>query len=318
MAAPGGRTKRFAATAVALAFASTAVACATRMPLPEGMPRAAGPLGVPFVEQRTAECGPSSLAMVLEWSGESVDMERLVDETWTPGRGGALAADLMGAARRHGRIAVPLRGLEELQRELAAGHPVLVMQNLGWGWLPFWHFAVAIGYDANPPPQVTLHSGKRAARRVPLRTFEYTWRRAERWGMVVTAPDELPASAEPREMLEALAGLEGAGQLAAAERASASALRRWPDDAPLWVAHANALLSQERLAESEAALRQAVARAPTFAPAHNNLAHVLLRAGRAAEARPAALRALELGGPQPEFLDTLEAIERACAVSGCR
>jgi tetratricopeptide (TPR) repeat protein len=292
--------------------------CATRMAVPEGMPRAAGPLEVAFVEQRTQECGPSSLAMVLAWSGEAVDLDRLVEETWAPERGGALASDLVAAARRHGRVAVQLRGLEELQRELAAGHPVLVLQNLGLSWIPFWHFAVAIGYDADAS-EIALHSGRHAGRRVPLRTFEYTWGRAQRWGVVVTAPDELPASADPRELLEALAGLEGAGQLASAERASARALERWPDDAPLWVAHANALLAQQKLAESEAALRQALARAPAFAPAHNNLAHVLLRLERLEEARAAARRALELGGARPEYLDTRDSIERACAAAGtCR
>jgi tetratricopeptide (TPR) repeat protein len=292
--------------------------CSTRMPVPEGMPAKVGPLDVPFVQQRTSECGPSSLAMVLAWSGPAVDVDRLVDETWTPDRGGALASDLVAAARRHGRIAVQLRGLEELQRELAAGHPVLVLQNLGFNWIPFWHFAVAIGYDAHAR-QMALHSGRYAGRRVALRTFEYTWRRAQHWGVVVTPPDVLPASADPREMLEALAGLEGAGQVSAAERASARALERWPDDAPLWIAHANALLAQEKLGESEAALRQALMLAPALAPAHNNLAHVLLRAGRLEEARSAARRALELGGPRPEYLDTRDSIERACAESGaCR
>jgi hypothetical protein len=46
---------------------------------------------------------------------------------------------------------------------------------------------------------------------------------------------------------------------------------------------------------------------------------VLLRLGRLDEARAAARRALELGGARPEYLDTRDSIERACAAAGtCR
>jgi hypothetical protein len=34
-------------------------------------------------------------------------------------------------------------------REVAAGNPVLVLQNLSFAWAPVWHYAVVMGYDAD-------------------------------------------------------------------------------------------------------------------------------------------------------------------------
>jgi tetratricopeptide (TPR) repeat protein len=265
---------------------------------------------VPFVPQRTRECGPSSLAMLLAYGGEAPDLDALVAETQVPARRGALAFGLLAAARRHGRIAVLVGDLGRLLRELAAGNAVLVMQNLGLGWWPVWHFAVAIGYDLDAR-EIVLHSGERAGYRLALRTFELTWQRAERWALVVLPPDRLPETAGPAELLDALAGLERAGRVEAARRASERALERWPDDALLWIAHANALLALGELAPCEAALREALRLAPGLAPAHNNLADVLRRQGRFGEALASVERAIELAGPLPEYLDTRAAIERA-------
>jgi tetratricopeptide (TPR) repeat protein len=255
--------------------------------------------------------------MVLAYGGEMPDLDALVAETQVPARRGALAFGLLAAARRHGRLAVPIGDLGRLLRELAAGNPVLVMENLGLRWIPVWHFAVAIGYDLDAQ-ELVLHSDKRPGYRMPLRTFELTWQRAERWALVILPPDRLPATATPLELLEALAGLERAGRTEAARSASARALERWPDDALLWMAHANALLALGELAACEAALRQALRVSPTLAPAHNNLADVLLRRGQLPQAREAIERAIAIGGPLPEYLDTRAAIERACAASsGC-
>jgi len=256
--------------------------------------------------------------MVLAYRNAPPDLDELVGETQVPARRGALAFGLVAAARRHGQLAVPIADLGRMLRELAAGNPVLVLQNLGFGWYPFWHFAVAIGYDLDAR-EIALHSGERAGYRVSLRTFELTWERAERWALVVLPPDRLPETASSTEILEALAGLERAGQLAAAARASERALERWPDDALLWMANANALLAQGDLEGCEAALREAVRLAPALAPAHNNLADVLLRRGQLAQARESVERAIALGGPLPAYLDTRAAIEQACARSGtCR
>ncbi len=66
---------------------------------------------------------------------------------------------MIGAARRHGRVAYVISSPEELLVEVAAGNPVIVLQNLGLSWVPVWHYAVVIGYDGDAD-MVTLHSGE--------------------------------------------------------------------------------------------------------------------------------------------------------------
>ncbi|MDX5360821.1 MAG: PA2778 family cysteine peptidase, partial [Alphaproteobacteria bacterium] len=135
---------------------------------------------VPFFPQEDYYCGPAALAMALVWAGEDTTPEALVPEVYTPGREGTLRTDIVAAARRHGRVAVPVGSLRDLLGEVAAGHPVIVFQNLGIGLAPQWHFAVAVGYDL-PAREILLHTGLEAGARRDLDTFERTWARGDHW-----------------------------------------------------------------------------------------------------------------------------------------
>ena len=171
---------------------------------PTALPPRAEVSGVPFFPQEKYYCGPAALAMVLSWSGLPVTQEEIAAQVYTPGREGTLQSDMVAGARRHGRLAVPVTRLSDLTAELAAGHPVVVFQNLGFGWFPVWHYAVAIGYDLSSGDLV-LHSGLDARRAMPLATFERTWARGDHWALVVLPPEELPAAADEAAVLRARA-----------------------------------------------------------------------------------------------------------------
>ena len=120
---------------------------------------------VPFFPQQAYQCGPAAMAMVLGWSGLPVTPDNLVDEVYTPGRLGSLQPNLIAAARRRGRLAYPFNGPQPLLAELAAGHPVVVLQNLGTATYPAWHYAVVVGRDRSTD-QILLHSGTRARHQI--------------------------------------------------------------------------------------------------------------------------------------------------------
>jgi tetratricopeptide (TPR) repeat protein len=261
-----------------------------------GLPPAAAVAGVPFHPQTELHCGPAALAMVLGWSGQAVSPAELAPAVFTPGRAGSLQHDLVAAARRHDRLAVPVSRLRDLLSELAAGHPVLVLQNLGLDWWPQWHYAVAIGYDQGAG-ELLLHSGLEPRRAVSLATFERTWARAGRWALVVLPPATLPASAEPATVLQAALGLEQGGRPGAAARAYTAIHARWPAALGALLGLGNARYAQGDLAGAETAFRDAVARHPEAAVAWNNLAHVLAERGERGAALDAARHALGLGGP---------------------
>ena len=138
--------------------------------------------------------------MALAWSGLPVMPDDLVAEVYTPGREGTFAPDIVSAARRNGRVAIETNELDDLLRELAAGHPAIVFQNLRLSVFPQWHFAVAIGYDLNAR-QIILRSGTNRRLLMPLDAFENTWRRADYWALVVLPPDAAPAAADTASWL---------------------------------------------------------------------------------------------------------------------
>lgn len=266
---------------------------------------------VPFFPQtRDDDCGPAALAMLLRWTGADTDPLQLAPTVYTPARRGSLQPDMIGAARRAGRLTMPVASLNDILTELAAGHPVLVFQNLGLPWWPQWHYAVAVGYD-RPGQRLLLHSGKEARRSVPFPLFDFTWRNAGRWALVVLPPDQLPASGDQAAWLQAASELEQTGQLAAATQAYGAVLERSPDSLPALMGWGNARYAAGELAAARLAFQQATVLHPDAGAAWNNYAQALAEQGELAPAAEAARRAVAAGGSLIEqYRATLAAIEQ--------
>jgi Peptidase_C39 like family/Tetratricopeptide repeat len=307
--------------AVMLAVLSALAGCAT----PEvaalradggGLPPRAEVASVPFHPQQEQYCGPAALATVLGWSGLPARQDAIAAAVYTPGREGTLGHDLVGAAGRHGRLAVPVADLPSLLREVAAGRPVLVLQNLGLGWYPQWHYAVVVGYDL-AAGELALRSGEERRRVVALDTFARTWARADRWAIVVLPPDALPASAAEETVVRAAAGLERAGRAGEAALAYDTILRRWPGSLGALIGRGNARYATGDLDGAEAAYRSALVRHPGAAVVWNNLADVLAARGERDAALIAARRAVDLGGPHAAtYRRTLDQISDAPVPAG--
>ncbi|HLT03927.1 MAG TPA: PA2778 family cysteine peptidase [Pseudomonas sp.] len=256
---------------------------------------------VPFFPQQAFQCGPAALATVLNHAGVAVTPERLKDRVYLPGRQGSLQVELVAAARQEGRLAYPLEPrLDNLLAELAAGNPVLVLQNLGFNWLPTWHFAVVVGYDRERET-LLLRSGVTRRLETDFATFMRTWQRGDRWALVVTAPERLPATARLLPWLRAASDLEETGQPRAAERAYRAASARWPQEALPWFALGNLLHARGQPAEAAEALRRSVQRAPGFAAGWFNLSEVLAGQGCPAQARTARRCAVDLAPEDGRF-----------------
>lgn len=262
--------------------------------------------GVAFHPQADYQCGPAALATAFSAAGIAAAPAALADQVFVPDRRGTLQPEMLAATRRAGLLPYVLPGeLSALFAEVAAGHPVIVLQDLGSAWQRRWHYAVLVGYDL-ARGDVVLRSGGERRLTMTLADFAASWRPGGRWALLALAPDAQPANADPDRFLRAAADLERV-RPGAAEVAYRSALRRWPDPpaAPLLqLGLGNAAYAQGRLRDAEAAFRAAVALQPQAADAWNNLAQVLHEQGRAHDAEAAARRAVDLGGPRLATYET--------------
>jgi len=184
-----------------------------------GIPQRAELEAVPFFPQEDYQCGPAALAMVLSAGGKAIEPEVLRPQVYLPDRHGSLQIEMLAAARRNGFVAIELApSLPDLLAEIAAGNPVVVLQNLALDWYPAWHYAVAIGYDLKAR-RITLRSGTERRLQMPLDTFEHTWRRSGYWAMLALPPRRLPASVAAGDYLSAVARLEKTGRATSAREA---------------------------------------------------------------------------------------------------
>ena len=141
---------------------------------------------VPFIPQEEYQCGPASLAMVLQYYGADVGQEEIARELYLPSVRGALNLDLEFYARRRGLQARSFAGtLERVKDEVRHGHPLIVFQDLGFAVYPVPHFAVLVGYDDHARA-VVLHSGTTPYRVVSYAEFERTWARRRAWTLLIT------------------------------------------------------------------------------------------------------------------------------------
>jgi hypothetical protein len=250
----------------------------------------------PFFPQTRYECGPAALATVLSASGVAVTPDELASEVYIPGRHGSLQPELVASARRHDRLPyVPPPSIESLLTSLSAGVPVLVLQKLGFGPFPGWHYAVVVGYDA-AKDRFLLRSGTDRRKLESARYFLATWVRAGSWALLVLEPGVLPPDPDLARYMEAAAGLEAVGRADAAAAAYEVAVRQWPTAALPRFALANLALARGDLAAAEQGFRSAANLDPDDAAAHNNRAEVLRRMGCSAAARAEIDRARALAG----------------------
>lgn len=262
---------------------------------------------VPFFPDTANYCGPAALATTLEWSGYETSPEALGGALFIPERKGSLQPEMLATARRAGRLAYEIPGrLAAVQRELRAGHPVIVLQNLAFGWWPRWHYAVVVGLYPDDGA-VVLRSGERRRHRIGFGTFLHTWARAEYWAMVTPAPGELPATAEPRSLFQALASLEGTSGVEPAIPYWRAAAARWPQSGAYAVGLANAVYANGNTQAAREVLTAALPRVSEGkGVVWNNLANIEAERGDLAEAEAAAESAIAAGGPHVEqFRDTL-------------
>lgn len=233
----------------------------------------------PFFPQTAYQCGPAALATVLQSAGVSVLPQDLVSQVYVPEKKGSFQVELIATGRRYGLVPYPVTPtLAALLQEVQGGRPVLVMQNLGLRSLPVWHYAVVIGFDA-ATDQMLLRSGVEANKMMKTRRFLATWQGADKWGLVMLRPGELPVVLNRHTYLQSIAAMEAMGQHKAALQGYRAALRKWSSDPAAMLGLGNVYYALGQLDEADAAYRKLLSVMPNHTVGLNNLAQVLADRG---------------------------------------
>lgn len=259
----------------------------------------------PFFSQQEFQCGPAALTTLLTTSGVETTLDAVAMQVYLPGRQGSLQSEILAATRAAERIPYVLApALAAITSELAAGRPVLVLQNLGVSWAPRWHYAVVVGSDSDSQ-QIVLRSGTDARRIMRTGVFLRTWQRSGFWAVATLKPGELPADPDPARYAEAVAGLEQTGHHRAARDAWQAGATNWPDDSIFQLGLANVQYALGNFSEAEALLLVILRHDEASVIARNNLAMTLLAQGRNSEALRQIDSALNLAVGSP-LLDQLQ------------
>ena len=265
---------------------------------PPGVPERIELGEVPFFPQTEYQCGPAALATPLVHFGVKITPEDLVGQVYLPARQGSLQVEMLAAPRRYGMVSYQLAPrLEDVLREVAAGIPVIVLQDYGiWPFSSLWHYAVIVGYDYSKG-ELALRSGEKQRLSLPFPVLEYTWKRSDYWAMVTVPPDRIPVTATESGYLAAIVAMERVGGPRATTMAYATFLRRWPDNLTARIGLANGHYALKEYKQAETVLREAAARHPDSVVVLNNLAQTLSDQGHHEEALALSERAIAQGGP---------------------
>jgi hypothetical protein len=252
---------------------------------------------VPFIKQDAYQCGPSTMAMMLNFWGKKTTVDELMPMMFTKGMSGTFQSEMLSTPRQYGLQTLPIASLDSLTKEIAAGHPVIVFQNLAFNFAPKWHYSVATGFDMKGP-DIIMHSGKEKSQKMDMRLFERNWKLADFWGLLILPPDTLSASLGEAEHAKAGASLEEIGKLDEALLVYETLLKKWPDSYLGLIGSGNVAYAKKNYTASVKALLRASEFYPDSPEVWHNLATALGAAGDVKRARMNSRRALEKAAPE--------------------
>lgn len=248
---------------------------------------------MPLIKQARNHCGPAAMAMMIKHAGKNVSLDELTSQMFTKNLEGTFQTDMISTARHQGMLAIPVNDLSSLIKEISAGNPVVVFQNLGMSWWPKWHYAVVTGHDFDGP-DIFLHTGGEKFKKTDMRFFERSWILGEHWGLLVLRPDQLSVTADERTHVAAAAMLEDLGKLHEAQTAYQTIFRHWPQSLGALIGLGNVTYNERHYQKSVEYLETAVGHHPTSAIAWHNLATAQGAMGTYSRARISSLKAIQL------------------------
>lgn len=160
-------------------------ACATVGTAPEAQKQ--GDLriiqNVPFFPQEDYQCGPASLASMLNYRGVSVTPAEVAKAIYSKSAKGTLNIDMALYAHSRGLEASQYKGgPDDLREKIDSDQPLIVLVDYGFSVFQVNHFMVVIGYGEEG---VVANSGREEKKFIPLSDFMKSWKKTGYWTLLV-------------------------------------------------------------------------------------------------------------------------------------
>lgn len=138
---------------------------------------------VPFFSQEDYQCGPSSLAGVLNYLGIAVTPEEITHDIFSEKARGTLTADMVLYPQKKGLSATQYKSdLPDLKRNLSSGNPVIILVDYGIFFYQVNHFMVVVGYNDEG---VFANSGSHKNRFIPENSLLKLWKKTGYWTLLI-------------------------------------------------------------------------------------------------------------------------------------
>jgi len=171
-----GRRRAAVLLLLALSFAGCAGSLPAAFSPPGGGARLAN---VPFFPQLDFQCGPASLAGVLNYYGKRITPEEIAQAIFRENIRGTVTLDMVLYAREQGLSAIWFSGsVDEIVEAINNGSPLIVMVDYGFSVVSHNHYMVVVGYD---PKGIVANSGTSRETHILWSDFLPIWERAKRW-----------------------------------------------------------------------------------------------------------------------------------------
>lgn len=186
----GKRVRRMSTAGLVCCLAAMLPGCITAEQLLGGTDRDPSPRAlyiqqVPFYPQRQYECGPASLAAVMNFWGRRVTPEQIGEQIYRPKLRGTLSIDMWQYAKAQHFLASIYQGSWEfLGKQMSRKRPVIAFLNLGFQQIPIGHFLVVVGLDPGEK-SVIVYSGGDRNLHVPYDRFKAAWEKTNYWALLV-------------------------------------------------------------------------------------------------------------------------------------
>ena len=168
---------------ILLLFFSCFVSCAGVSP-PGNVQASHVIRNVPFYPQEEYQCGPASLAGVLNYWGLETSPEEIAAEIYSKSVKGTLNIDMVLYVERRGLKVRQYRGsFEDVKSKIDSGYPLIVLVDEGFLVYQKNHFMVVIGYGGEG---ILANSGRERLKSIPVKDFLRSWERTKFWTLVIT------------------------------------------------------------------------------------------------------------------------------------